>query len=135
VNGTEKWYHQQQIRSATNRDLQLEAKWLEPLINTYMRGMPHAFDRYTPDSEKGTSVQITISGPFIQLWILHKEADGWHLYLGKTDNSVAFIEVKADTAWRIFSKWNNSKQLQSRLWIDGDKTYGDAFMGLTAYVK
>lgn len=45
---TEKWYHQQQIRSTTGRELQTEAKWLEPLINTFMRGMPHAFDRYAP---------------------------------------------------------------------------------------
>lgn len=132
---SEKWYHQQQIRAVTARDLLTGEKWIDPLINTFMRGMPWAYDKHAPECEPGTEVQITISDEFIQLWVLYKDEDSWQLYLGKAGNPVSTIQAKADVAWRILANWKEHEKLESKLWVDGDPAFTEPFMRFIGFVK
>lgn len=132
---SEKWYHQQQIREVTARDLLTEEKWIEPLINTFMRGMPFAYDKHAPGCEPGTEVQITISDGFIQLWVIRNDDESWKLYLGKAGNPVFTIQAKADIAWRILAKWKKYEELESKLWVDGDTAFIKPFMRFIGFVK
>ena len=46
---TEKWYHQQQIREAVGKPLLSDEKWMGPLIDTYVRGLPYLYQKVFPE--------------------------------------------------------------------------------------
>ena len=58
---TERWVHHQQIREAARRPGLLERKWLHPVLDTFMRCLPRAYD--AEEAPLGTSILITVEGP------------------------------------------------------------------------
>ena len=57
---TERWSHQQQIRDAVDKPGLKDRRFFAPLLDAYVRGVPHAFrDTAAPE---GTHVRIEITG-------------------------------------------------------------------------
>ena len=108
---TERWHHQMQIRDAVGargeQSVLLARELLEPLIETSVRVLPHAYrDVTAPD---GTTVTLRViddaSGDPCSVaslaWTLRREETRWALYRGAPDAPSAHVEASADTLWRL----------------------------------
>jgi uncharacterized protein (TIGR03083 family) len=117
---SERWLHQQQIRDAVGRP-DLNPRYLAPVLDTFMRSLPHAYREL--EAPPGTSVLFQIIGDAGGPWTLQRDADRWALYIGATDDPTTHITLAEDTAWRHFTKGLNSEALLARLLVGGDPLY------------
>lgn len=100
---TEKWHHQQQIRDAVGKPGIMHRELFYPCMDTFMRALPHTYRNV--NAEDGTLLQISINTNHGGDWYLQKIETGWEL----TDSQVgkkpdASVELKPDTAWKLFTK-------------------------------
>ncbi len=72
---TERWHHQQQIRDAVGAAGLTSRTWLHPVLDTFLRGLPHAY-RDVP-CEEGTAVVFDITGEAGGTWTLRSENAVW----------------------------------------------------------
>ena len=94
---TERWHHQQQIRDALGRPPLFEP-FLRPVIDTFVRGVPHAYrDLYAHDGES-IALRITDS------WVLRREDSKWRLFAGEDAAASTVVTIDPDSAWRLFTK-------------------------------
>ena len=72
---TERWHHQQQIRDAARRPPLYELRFFKPVIDTFMRGLPHAYRNVNaPD---GTTVALDVRD--VTRCSLTRRGSGWSL--------------------------------------------------------
>jgi uncharacterized protein (TIGR03083 family) len=117
---TEKWHHQQHIREAVGAPLLTERRWLEPVLDTFLRGLPHTYrDVDVPD---GTALVVEISGEAGDSWTLFRQSGKWLLYRGCPDNPTAHIRLDQDRAWRLFTKGATKEEVRPHIEIAGDET-------------
>src|SRR4029079_2808652 len=76
---TERWLHQQQIRDALGRRGLMERRMFAPVLDTFVRALPHRFRDVA--SSDGTHVRLTITGNAGGMWSLIRERGGWRLYI------------------------------------------------------
>jgi uncharacterized protein (TIGR03083 family) len=127
---TEKWHHQQHIREAVGAPLQLERRWLYPALETFLRGLPHAYrEQAAPD---GSVVRLRIVGEAGGDWSLVREGELWQLYRGSAAEHDALIEIDQDSAWRLFTKGLGVDQARKRARIEGDSELAERFFGFLA---
>ena len=100
---TERWHHQQQIRDALGREPLFEP-YLPVVIETFVRGVPHAYRSL--DAAKGTSVHIQIG----ESWTVRRVANEWRLFPGGDERAAATITIDPDSAWRLFTKARAKRQ-------------------------
>lgn len=127
---TEKWHHQQQVRDAVGAPGLTARKWLCPVLDTFMRGLPHRY--HDLDAPRGTCVTVFITGEAGGTWTLCKEPRVWQLYAGSTPDAAAVVRLNQDTAWRLFTKGLNPADARQRILIEGDETLGARLLDLVA---
>lgn len=127
---TEKWMHQQQIRDAVGAPGLTSRKWLAPVLDTFMRGMPHTF--HAVAAAEGACLAIEISGPAGGSWALVREATQWQLYVGSPKAPAARVELGQDAAWRLFTKGLSPAAALGRAAITGDVQLGRQALELVA---
>jgi uncharacterized protein (TIGR03083 family) len=115
---TERWHHQQQIRDATGQPPLYEPYFLAPVLDTFVRAIPHNF-RYT-DAPVGTTVRLTISGDAGDTWFFQKEQDRWLLLLDHRGQTAAQVVIPQDAAWRLFTKGLAGEKTRSQSEVQGD---------------
>ncbi len=130
---TERWYHQQQIREAVGKPVLSEEKWLTPLIDTFVRGLPNTFQNMASDKTNAI-VFIEIEDIPNARWILQKK-ENWKLLIGEPPSFTSKVVLNSDTAWRLFSKNITKEEAQRRIIIEGDEKLGLVMLELTAYMK
>lgn len=115
---TEKWHHQQQIRDAVGRPGFKERRFLHPVLDTFLRGAPHAYrDMHAGD---GTTVEITIRGEAGGKWHLVCDADRWSLVTDCPNEPTTFVELDADSAWRLWTKGLDGSSARTKAIVRGD---------------
>lgn len=117
---TERWHHQQQIRLALDRPGLMTRELYHPVLDCFMRALPHAFrDVAAPD---GTAVAVRVTGEAGDTWRLYREAAGWMLTADDLGAPAARVTIADHVAWRIFTKGiaADDARRQSRLEGDGD---------------
>lgn len=115
---TERWHHQQQIRDATGHPPLYEPYFLAPVLDTFVRALPHRF-RHTAAVE-GAVLKFEISGEAGGVWFL-QEADGaWELTLDADTEPTAEVSLPQDAAWRMFTKGIDGEQARALAAIRGD---------------
>src|SRR6266571_3595648 len=72
---TERWHHQQQIRLATNRPGIMTSELYYPVLDCFLRGLPHAY--LEMPAPLGTNILVEISGEYGGTWVLSRDAAGW----------------------------------------------------------
>ena len=126
---TERWHHQQQIREAVQRPGITSRDLYFPVLDTFMRGMPHAFR--SVDAREGTTVEIEIAGEAGGRWFLQKTQSAWKL----TDEAVrpeAKLTIKQEYAWRIFTKAVDPVTAAKEVQISGDRALALHALSLVA---
>lgn len=124
---TERWLHQQQIRVAVGAPGLLERRWLFPVLDLFVRSLPHAYQAIRRDD--GTAVVVEIAGDAGGHWTLVRTSGGWQLFRGALAASTATVSMTTDTAWRLFSKALKTDADKARVTISGDHALGAGVLG------
>ncbi|MBU0495287.1 MAG: maleylpyruvate isomerase family mycothiol-dependent enzyme [Chloroflexi bacterium] len=119
---TERWLHQQHIRDAVGRPGLKQPRFLAPVLDTFVRALPHTY-RDT-DAAAGTMVQLTITGDAGQRWGLLREGGRWDLYLRPDGPPDAEAIMDEDVAWRLFTRELGWDQSLAQVTIVGDRSLG-----------
>ena len=121
---TERWHHQQHIRDAVERPGLTEARYLAPVLHTFVQALPHTYRDV--DAPVGTMVALTISGGAGGRWLLrqegprHPEDNAWSLYEGEHEAATE-VTLDPDTAWRTFTKGMPIVVARQRAQTTGDE--------------
>jgi uncharacterized protein (TIGR03083 family) len=127
---TEKWMHQQHIRDAVGAALLLDRRWLLPVLDTFVRGLPYAFR--TVSAPGGTSVTLTVAEPLAESWTLIATDTGWQLTRGADPRAAAQVTIDPDTAWRVFTKGIAPAAAGQRAELRGDHALASHVLTLVA---
>lgn len=119
---TEKWLHQQHIREAVGQPVLAERQWLFPVLDTFMRALPHTYRAIS--APEGTQIWFHISGEAGGDWSLLRQAERWILLSGAAPAAVATVRLDPDTAWRSFTKGISPAVAQAKTHVTGDATLG-----------
>jgi uncharacterized protein (TIGR03083 family) len=115
---TERWHHQQQIRDATSQPPLYDPYFLSPVLDTFVRALPHSF-RHAAAPE-GTVVRLEISGDAGGSWFLIRTARTWELTLESETEPATHVTLPQDSAWRMFTKGIDPETAQASALVRGD---------------
>jgi uncharacterized protein (TIGR03083 family) len=129
---TERWHHQQQIRLATNKPGILTRDLYHPVLDCFLRGMPHLYRDV--EAPEGTVVAINISGEAGGRWLLQREGPGWGLVTQAGQTAACEVTVPEELAWRLFTKGMDIHSARRDVRMEGDLGLGEHALRLTAIV-
>lgn len=127
---TERWHHQQQIRDATGRPPLTGREWLHPVLDAFVRALPHAYRDVA--AEPGAAVLLAVGGEAGDDWTLLRGEAGWTLHAGRAPQPAATVAMDADTAWRLFTKGLPREEAERRVRIEGEHRLGEPVLGTLA---
>ncbi len=127
---TEKWLHQQHIRKAVHQPLLTGRVWLNPVLDTLVRGLPRTFRNL--QVEDGTSVLVQIIGEAGGEWTLVSEGLKWQLFAGRDPQATCIVQIDQDLAWRLFTRGINPEDARQQIQIDGDATLGEQVLKMVS---
>ena len=123
---TERWHHQQQIRLAVGRPGILTPRWYRPVLDTFMRALPRAYQEV--DAAEGTVCQVVVPGDAGGAWQVARREGAWVLDVAVPLARAAVVSsttsVPGDIAWRVFTKGITRDEARSRISIEGDERLG-----------
>lgn len=121
---TEAWHHQMQIRLALNKPLLMDIKFIEPLYETFMRGLPHLYNDFA-NIETGYIIKIGLIGTLNKYWFLERKYDNWELIEKEPDKVDTSVKIPDDVAWKIFTNTDREKEkYKSIIKITGNDKLG-----------
>jgi uncharacterized protein (TIGR03083 family) len=129
---TERWHHQQQIRLATNRPGIMTPELYHPVLDCFVRGLPHLYREF--DALFGTQLLLEISGKCGGQWVLSKASSGWQLLKQADVEFASRVTIPQELAWRVFTKGIDRKAAREQIKIEGDQELGERVLQLTAIV-
>jgi uncharacterized protein (TIGR03083 family) len=115
---TERWLHQQQIREAVGAPGLDDREWLNPVLDVFMRALPHAYRDV--NAEPGQGIVVSVTGPAGGDWTLRRGAESWELFHGQAEQPVAQITLDQDTAWKLFSKGLSPEAARAKVKLEGN---------------
>jgi len=118
---TERWHHQQQIRDATGRQGLYEEKLFRPVLDTFVRALPHTFRAV--EAPPGTQVELRLAGPAGGSWVLERR-ELWELFEGSAPGVRARVDIESTDAWKIFTRGLRGAEAAGRAEITGDRGLG-----------
>ena len=134
---TERWLHQAQVRDATRYPLLTKPRLFAPVLDTFVRALPHTFrDTAAPE---GTHLLLMISGMGAQglaplQWSLVRDASRWELFDAAEGEPAATVTIDADTAWRLFTKGISKPEAASHSTITGDQALGEKVLDTVSII-
>lgn len=117
---TERWMHQQHIRDAVGQPGLKERQWFAPVLDTFVRALPHTLR--TVASPAGTTVRLVITGEAGGTWQVIRQADAWMLTADTIPLPDATLTLDQETAWRLFTKGLSKEAALPRVTFEGDTT-------------
>ena len=129
---TERWHHQQQIRDATGRPALYDPQYLSPVLDTFVRALPHRFQEVV--AAEGTVVRLEIAGEAGGVWFLRKAPGEWALELEAGSQPAAGVTLPQDAAWRMFTKGISRDQAVAKATVQGDAALAAPIFGTTSII-
>jgi uncharacterized protein (TIGR03083 family) len=126
---TERWHHQQQIRVAVNRPGISSRELYFPVLDTFMRGMPHAFR--SVEAREGTVVEIQITGEAGGSWFVERASSSWRV-ADQMPSADATLKMDQELAWRVFTKGLDAIAAAKEVAISGDRSLAMQALSLVA---
>lgn len=130
---TEKWHHQMQIRLAVNKPGIDSSKLFHPVLDTFMRGLPHVYQQIK--AEIGSSIEITITGCGGGRWFLEKTSEEWRLTKELSSEPLTKIEISDSLAWRMFTDSIDLNLAKEKTCITGNQELGRELFKLKAVMR
>jgi uncharacterized protein (TIGR03083 family) len=127
---TERWYHQQQIRDAVGKPGFRERAYFAPVLDTFVRALPHTF--HEVDAVNGTAVTLAITGDAGNSWTVQRENGQWILYAGSAPSPDAEVILDQDVAWKLFTKGIRKEAAQAA--IRGDQALGQKALNAVSII-
>lgn len=129
---TERWYHQQQMRAVLGRPGLTEPQYMAPVLDTFLRALPHTYrDVVAVD---GTAINIQITGEAGGNWVLLRRKDGWALQAGEALDAAAQVSLPGDTTWRLFSRGITVNDALSQAVCTGSEQWTRPFFNAVAII-
>lgn len=129
---TERWHHQQQIRLATNRPGIMTRELYYPVLDCFLRGLPHAYRDVSAPA--GTKILINISGDCGGTWVLFRNAAGWRFTCDPPEAISCTVTISEEIAWRVFTKGIDRHAAREQSQVEGEAGLAARLFGLTAIV-
>lgn len=129
---TERWHHQQQIRLAVNRPGIMTRELYYPVLDCFLRGLPHSFR--SVEEPGGTTVRVEITGHAGGAWLLERNGGRWTLVTRAAVEPAAQVSIPQEIAWRVFTKGIDVTAALTESRIEGDRALGEHVFKLTAIV-
>ncbi|AXC13316.1 hypothetical protein ACPOL_4037 [Acidisarcina polymorpha] len=129
---TERWHHQQQIREATNRPGIMVRELYHPVLDCFLRGLPHCFSMIA--TELGTTVEVKITGDSGGTWLLRKNSTAWSLMPGLPSEPSARAIIPETLAWKLFTKGIKQDDAYTSIQLEGDLALARQVCELTSIV-
>jgi hypothetical protein len=129
---TERWHHQQQIRDATGRPGLYEKRIFEPVLDTFVRGMPHTFRDV--ETASGVVVQLSVTGALTKTWSLVRGDGNWKLFDGGDQRKDAAVTLKAEDAWKVFTRGVRGEEAVRRSELSGDRWLGEKILQMVSVI-
>jgi uncharacterized protein (TIGR03083 family) len=129
---TERWHHQQQIRLATNRPGIMTPALYHPVLDCFLRGLPHLFRDVSAPA--GTVILIEISGECGGQWFLSKGQARWEFAHRAALEPASRVTIQQDLAWRLFTKGIDRESARAQVEIEGNRDLGERILQLTSIV-
>jgi uncharacterized protein (TIGR03083 family) len=128
---TERWHHQQQIRVATNRPGIMTPELYHPVLDCFVRGLPHLYR--DADAPLGTTIELAIAGECGGDWYLAKGNGNWG-FAEPSPQCAARVVLPQEIAWRVFTKGIDRSAALTQTAIRGDTGLGEKILQLRAIV-
>lgn len=130
---TEYWVHQAQVREALDEPLLTEPRFLEPVVSTFLRALPHTLRDLVP-AEGETTLTIEVTDLTPGDWHLRADPNGWRFVaaVGHADTTVTW---SADTVWRLGCRMIDPPTARARAHVDGDVDVAAAVCQLLAVIR
>ena len=119
---TERWHHQQQIRLAVNKPGIKTREFYFPVLDCFMRGLPHSYGNVSAKS--GTLAQFNISGECGGSWYLFRDGAAWTLIDSAVGEKISETTIPQEIAWRIFTKGIALEEARTQVLVTGDEAVG-----------
>jgi uncharacterized protein (TIGR03083 family) len=129
---TERWHHQQQIRLATERPGLMTPDMYHPVLDCFLRGLPHHYRGI--DARPGTVLVVQIAGESGGRWFLSKHTVGWRLIKDHTGKLASRITIPQELAWRLFTKGIDRELARVQVQIEGDRALGEKLLQMKAVI-
>ena len=129
---TERWHHQQQIREAANRPGIMTPELYHPVLDCFLRALPHLY-RNT-DAPAGTVLVVEITGECGGRWCLWRENGSWQLIKDAAAAPAARVTIPQEIAWRVFTKGIDRDVARAQVNIEGDQRFANLILELTAII-
>jgi uncharacterized protein (TIGR03083 family) len=129
---TERWHHQQQIRDATGRPPLYDPYFLAPVLDTFVRALPHNFRHAM--APQGTVVRFEICGDAGGVWFLCKTEQTWTLVAESRAEPATQVILTPDTAWRLFTKGIDREKARALAMIRGDASLASPIFATTSII-
>ncbi|MGD9905035.1 MAG: maleylpyruvate isomerase N-terminal domain-containing protein [Vicinamibacterales bacterium] len=129
---TERWHHQAQIRLALDRPALTAPALYHPVLDTFMRVLPHAYRHV--EAAEGTHVECVVTGAAGGTWRLVRGGRHWRLTGDALDGAAARVTVPEALAWRLFTKGLGPAERASSLVVDGDAALAAPLLDAVAIV-
>lgn len=130
---TERWHHQQQIRLAVDSTAILTPRLYHPVLECFMRGLPHAYRNAVAPT--GSVVRVSVDGESGGTWLLTRLEEGWKLTTDTNPEKVlSTVCISQEIAWRVFTKGISSPDALRQTTIEGDKDIGRVALTTVAIV-
>jgi hypothetical protein len=128
---TEYWCHQQQICDATGRPGLSDPRYLHPVIDAFLRALPHTLrDVAAPE---GSALRVTVTGPAGGTWTCARGVDRWRMERSEVQ-ATAELVLDADTTWRLCTRGITPEQAAERAQVSGDRRLGEAALQIVSII-
>jgi len=137
---TERWHHQQQIRDATGRPGLYERRFSEPVLDTFVRGLPHTFRPV--EAADGTSLRLVVTGVVEKEWTLVRSEGTWVLFdvdstqgarrTTRAQGHETVVTIAAERAWKIFTRGIRGPEAAACANVVGDRALGERVLGMVS---
>jgi uncharacterized protein (TIGR03083 family) len=128
---SEYWVHHAQIAESIGRTALTRPEYLAPVLDTFMRALPHTLR--TVDAPKETAVRVTVTGPAGRTWICGRTATRWAIHAGERATEASVV-LDADTAWRLCTRGITPEQAAMHAQTEGDTALTTAVLGIVSIV-
>ena len=130
---TEYWTHHQQICEATGQPGLDDPEYLRPVIDTFLRALPHTMKDV--DAPPHTTLEVVVTGPGEGTWSCTRTTAHWALHHGSTPYPDSRLTLDTDTTWRLCTRAISPENAITKTHIDGDQNLAHAALTIISIIR